>query len=941
MAECLLGPSKGPGKEEPFIPEVLKYFPTAVNMQPVTKSSAFQPVEPVSQSSQNHFKPTSDNIIHKPLPTKLNPAPTNFLRSFTPVGIANQNTNLNTIHIDPFSGEMRIMPVGLLGPMGQNHQPLAQTSRPRNYGIPESWEDPIGQGPMKLTRQNLLSNPLLEHNQYGNLNLPLMAEASDPLMTEMTPQQRYPWDPNEISPLALSSPETRQNRRPNLKTRATSTSDFVDYMNDNEPIFKPASSTNVFGNMKELNSGQNTPAIKEKLPNNYPLTTFPDKPLAQVSPKDVKPRQRPNSRKQDNKKLGPEFVFWTSQKPDTIGIPFQNEFEGATADEKVSSKRRVVRVELPNGRKLDITCDISSTVQDAFDAVVSHLNLVEHSFFGLTHFPDEEYYFLEFPEKLSDVAPETWRSGMASQFTLYFQVKFYSNDIGELKDALTRHYFYLQLRKDLLHDKYDCSEDFALILGSLAMQAEYGDFSPHMSRGTYFKTEHYITQSIITFLGADHVQSTLLELHKANSGLSPEEAEGRMVMQCSKINDYGRHYHKLFASEDTRATYPVQLGISTVGIDCWKLDDEDEGIREKLYFFTWKEIKSVSLKKRKFVIETFMEDEPPIWEYLTDSARKGKYLLQMCSSHYKFQDAVQARETTEPTNQNQAEINQSNWKTPPVPEYPTNDVMNERLSRSSPGHQNQHHSPRKPSRGDSTVEREMNVIRISKTSPNQELGIVVGEKAEVTRILSGSAAAYEKDILPGDRIIAANGRSFEGLDSNEINDYLQVVGQHVDLIVSQPMRPKKLSQTPKIPPNEQNPLGMQPSKTTPASNRNKTREPIKTQSLKDPNSENVEKLYINRSNTLQRGDMPQGSGNLDSPNAIYGSSKRRGAAVVGSQVAKPGDKLLDSRDAFLPDFRSDETGPESVKPFDSRELMPTTDTDKWVVRKRFLNRKFQ
>ena len=66
--------------------------------------------------------------------------------------------------------------------------------------------------------------------------------------------------------------------------------------------------------------------------------------------------------------------------------------------------------------------------------------------------------------------------------------------------------------------------------------------------------------------------------------------------------------------------------------------------------------------------------------------------------------------------------------------------------------------------------------------------------------------------------------------------------------------------------------------------------------------EDSEKLYINRSNTLPQG-APQNSGNFDDPNAIYGGSKRRGGGAMGSQATKPQDTLLDSRDAFLPDFR--------------------------------------
>lgn len=45
---------------------------------------------------------------------------------------------------------------------------------------------------------------------------------------------------------------------------------------------------------------------------------------------------------------------------------------------------------------------------------------------------------------------------------------------------MTKHQYYLQLRKDILEERMRCNID-AMILASLALQAEFGDYQPEVS----------------------------------------------------------------------------------------------------------------------------------------------------------------------------------------------------------------------------------------------------------------------------------------------------------------------------------------------------------------------------------------------------------------------------------------------------------------------------
>ncbi len=50
------------------------------------------------------------------------------------------------------------------------------------------------------------------------------------------------------------------------------------------------------------------------------------------------------------------------------------------------------------------------------------------------------------------------------------------------RHRLTRHQYYLQLRKDMLEDRLYCNEETGLFLVALALQAEFGDYMPEVAR---------------------------------------------------------------------------------------------------------------------------------------------------------------------------------------------------------------------------------------------------------------------------------------------------------------------------------------------------------------------------------------------------------------------------------------------------------------------------
>ncbi|NXV86085.1 FRPD2 protein, partial [Calonectris borealis] len=175
---------------------------------------------------------------------------------------------------------------------------------------------------------------------------------------------------------------------------------------------------------------------------------------------------------------GPEFIILSSEPPVTLQLP------GSIVTKKGKSylSQRDLNVILLNGQCLEVQCDIKSKARDVFNTVVAYANLVEHFYFGLAYLKGKEFFFLDEETKLYKVAPDGWNDQPKKKtsiinFTLFLRIKFFANHFNVIQHGLTRHQFYLQLRKDILEERLYCNDETALKLGALALQAELGNYA--------------------------------------------------------------------------------------------------------------------------------------------------------------------------------------------------------------------------------------------------------------------------------------------------------------------------------------------------------------------------------------------------------------------------------------------------------------------------------
>ncbi|XP_060043756.1 tyrosine-protein phosphatase non-receptor type 13 isoform X10 [Erinaceus europaeus] len=461
--------------------------------------------------------------------------------------------------------------------------------------------------------------------------------------------------------------------------------------------------------------------------------------------------------------FGPEFVKMTIEPFISLDLPRSI----LTKKGKNEDNRRKVNIMLLSGQRLELTCDTKTLCKDVFDMVVAHIGLVEHHLFALATLKDNEYFFIDPDLKLTKVAPEGWKeepkkkSKAAVHFTLFFRIKFFMDDASLIQHALTCHQYYLQLRKDILEERVHCDDETSLLLASLALQAEYGDYQPEVHGMSYFRLEHYLPPRVMEKLDLSYVKEELPKLHNTYVGASEKETELEFLKVCQRLTEYGVHFHRVHPEKKSQTG--ILLGVCSKGVLVFEVHN---GIRTLVLRFPWRETKKISFSKKKITLQNTSDGIKHAFQ--TDNSKVCQYLLQLCSAQHKFQLQMRAR--------------QSNQDTQDIA-----DVLHKRWSIVS--------SP----------EREITLVNLRKDAKyGFGFQIIGGEKMGrldlgvfISSVTPGGPAGLDGSIKPGDRLISVNSVSLEGVSHHAAVEILQNAPEDVTLVISQPK--EKLSKAPATP----------------------------------------------------------------------------------------------------------------------------------------------
>uniref|UniRef100_A0A8C3Y3B3 Tyrosine-protein phosphatase non-receptor type 13 n=1 Tax=Catharus ustulatus TaxID=91951 RepID=A0A8C3Y3B3_CATUS len=450
--------------------------------------------------------------------------------------------------------------------------------------------------------------------------------------------------------------------------------------------------------------------------------------------------------------FGPEFVKMTIEPFISLDLPKSI----LTKKGKSDDTRRKVNVMLLSGQKLELTCDTKTICKDVFDMVVAHIGLVEHHFFGLATLRDNEFFFVDPDIKLSKVAPEGWKEEPKKKnkppvnFTLFFRIKFFVDDVSLIQHTLTCHQYYLQLRKDILEDRMHCDDETALLLASLALQAEYGDYQAEVHGLSYFRLEHYVPARVMEKLDLSYIKEELPKLHSTYVGASEKETELEFLKLCQRLTEYGVHLHHVLPEK--RSQTGILLGVCCKGVVIFEVHN---GARTPVLRFPWRETKKISFSKKKITLQNTSDGIKHAFQ--TDNSKTCQYLLHLCSSQHKFQLQMRTRQSNQDTQ----------------------DIVDSLQTT-----QNRVATP----------EREITLVNLKK---DEKFGlgfqIVGGEKTGkldlgifIHSVIPGGPADLEGTLKPGHRLISINSTSLEGVSHQAALEILENAPEDVTLVISQP-----------------------------------------------------------------------------------------------------------------------------------------------------------
>ncbi|XP_068949410.1 tyrosine-protein phosphatase non-receptor type 13 isoform X12 [Petaurus breviceps papuanus] len=460
--------------------------------------------------------------------------------------------------------------------------------------------------------------------------------------------------------------------------------------------------------------------------------------------------------------FGPEFVKMTVEPFISLDLPRSI----LTKKGKNEDTRRKINIMLLSGQRLELTCDVKTLCKDVFDMVVAHIGLVEHHLFALASLKDNEYFFVDPDLKLTKVAPEGWKEEPKKKnkttvdFTLFLRIKFFIDDVSLIQHTLTCHQYYLQLRKDILEERMHCDDETSLLLASLALQAEYGDYQPEVHGMSYFRLEHYLPARVTERLDLSYVKEELPKLHSTYIGASEKETEMEFLKVCQRLTEYGVHFHRVHPEKKSQTG--ILLGICSKGVLVFEVHN---GIRTLVLRFPWRETRKISFSKKKITLQNTSDEIKHTFQ--TNNSKVCQYLLHLCSSQHKFQLQMRTRQS----NQDALDIDdlQKRWS---IVSSPEREITLVNLKK------------------DNKYDLGFQIVGGEKTG-RLDLGVFIGS------VTPGGPADLDGSLKPGDRLISVNSMSLEGVGYKAALEILQNAPEDVTLVISKPK--EKISKAPSTP----------------------------------------------------------------------------------------------------------------------------------------------
>ncbi|KAK6480237.1 moesin isoform X1 [Huso huso] len=276
--------------------------------------------------------------------------------------------------------------------------------------------------------------------------------------------------------------------------------------------------------------------------------------------------------------------------------------------------------------ELEFAIQPNTTGKQLFDQVVKTIGLREVWFFGLQYQDTKSFStWLKLNKKVTaqDVRKE-------SPLLFKFRAKFYPEDVSEeLIQDITQRLFFLQVKEGLLNDDIYCPPETAVLLGSYAVQAKYGDFNKDLHKTGYLSNDKLLPQRVLEQhkLNKEQWEERIQVWHEEHRGILREDSMMEYLKIAQDLEMYGVNYFSIKNKKGSE----LWLGVDALGLNIYEHNDK---MNPKIGF-PWSEIRNISFNDKKFVIKP-IDKKAPDFVFYAPRLRINKRILALCMGNHEL-----------------------------------------------------------------------------------------------------------------------------------------------------------------------------------------------------------------------------------------------------------------------------------------------------------------
>uniref|UniRef100_I3K789 Tyrosine-protein phosphatase non-receptor type n=1 Tax=Oreochromis niloticus TaxID=8128 RepID=I3K789_ORENI len=290
-------------------------------------------------------------------------------------------------------------------------------------------------------------------------------------------------------------------------------------------------------------------------------------------------------------------------------MPFRLKLRRTRRYNVLSKNYFVTRIRLLDSNVIECTLSVESTGQECLEAVAQRLELRETHYFGLwfqgkTQTPEKRWVELEKPLKKQ-------LDKFGNEPLLFFGVMFYVPNVSRLEQEATRYQYYLQVKKEVLDGRLQCSVEQGIRLAGLAVQADFGDFTQFLSQD--FLREYVLFP--VNWRNGEEVleewTQKVAEEHKSHCRMQAAEAELLYIKEVEKLDGFGQ---ESFPAKDNY-TNDIFIGVSFIGVFVKHRNGRS---------IMWKDIGTIAHNKSAITVEITSRDDTIVFHM--EDMEMAKYI---------------------------------------------------------------------------------------------------------------------------------------------------------------------------------------------------------------------------------------------------------------------------------------------------------------------------